>query len=94
MYNYTKLAESEAEFLDIGPIEDLPIGERLFIDVGDRPIVIFNIAGELFAIADVCSHDDGPVGEGRSGRLQHNVSAPRRPIRRQERPGPPDARGR
>jgi len=26
--------------------------------------VIFNIAGQYFAIADVCSHDDGPVGEG------------------------------
>jgi 3-phenylpropionate/trans-cinnamate dioxygenase ferredoxin subunit len=26
--------------------------------------VIFNIGGTIFAIADVCSHDDGPVGEG------------------------------
>jgi 3-phenylpropionate/trans-cinnamate dioxygenase ferredoxin subunit len=26
--------------------------------------VIFNIAGQLFAIGDVCTHDDGPLGDG------------------------------
>jgi len=26
--------------------------------------VIFNIAGEYYAIADLCSHDDGPLGDG------------------------------
>jgi 3-phenylpropionate/trans-cinnamate dioxygenase ferredoxin subunit len=26
--------------------------------------VVFNIAGEYFAIADLCSHDDGPLGDG------------------------------
>ena len=64
MYNYTKLAESEAEFFDILPADQLPAGERLFVEIEGRSVVIFNIAGELFAIADVCSHDDGPVGEG------------------------------
>jgi 3-phenylpropionate/trans-cinnamate dioxygenase ferredoxin subunit len=33
--------------------------------LGGQPIVIFNIAGEFYAIADLCSHDDGPLGEGR-----------------------------
>ena len=64
MYNYTKLLESEAEFFDILPADQLPAGERLFIEIEGQSAVIFNIAGELFAIADVCSHDDGPVGEG------------------------------
>ena len=26
--------------------------------------MIFNIAGEFFAIGDVCTHDDGPLGDG------------------------------
>jgi len=64
MYNYAALAESEVEYLDIGPLTDLPSGERIFVEVEGRTLVIFNIAGALFAIADVCSHDDGPVGEG------------------------------
>ncbi len=64
MYNYTTLDESKIEFVEIAPASELPSGERLFVDVGDKTLVIFNIAGQFFAIGDVCSHDDGPVGEG------------------------------
>lgn len=64
MYNYTTVDEAQLEFLEIAPASELPPGQRLFVEVGGKPIVIFNIAGQLFSIADVCSHDDGPVGEG------------------------------
>lgn len=64
LYNYAMQDESKAEFFDIGPADELPPGERLFVEIEGRPIVVFNIAGQLFSIADVCSHDDGPVGEG------------------------------
>ena len=64
MYNYTTLEESQVEFLDISPADEFPPGERIFVEIEGRPIVLFNIAGELFSIADTCSHDDGPVGEG------------------------------
>ena len=64
MFNYTTLDESKAEFVEIAPVSELPNGERLFVEVGDKPIVIFNVAGQLFAIGDVCTHDDGPLGDG------------------------------
>ena len=64
LFNYTTFDETKAEFVEIAPVSELPNGERLFIEVGDRSIVIFNIAGQYFAIGDVCTHDDGPVGEG------------------------------
>ncbi len=64
MYNYVTHDPSEVEFVSIAPVEDLPDGERLFIEVNERPIVLFNIAGEYYAIDDVCTHDDGPLGEG------------------------------
>jgi 3-phenylpropionate/trans-cinnamate dioxygenase ferredoxin subunit len=64
MYNYTTMDASKVEYLDIGPASELPAGERLFAEIEGKPIVVFNIAGELFSIEDVCSHDDGPVGEG------------------------------
>ncbi len=38
--------------------------ERLFIQLGEVPVVIMNVDGEYFAIEDVCTHDDGPLGEG------------------------------
>lgn len=64
MFNYTTLEESNAEFVEIIPASELPNGERIFVDLGDRPIVILNIAGKFFAIGDVCTHDDGPLGDG------------------------------
>lgn len=64
MFNYTTFDESKVEFSEIAPISDLPNGERLFVDLGDKPIVIFNLAGQYFAIGDVCTHDDGPLGDG------------------------------
>jgi 3-phenylpropionate/trans-cinnamate dioxygenase ferredoxin subunit len=64
MFNYTQLEEEKVEFVGIAPVSELPNGERLFVDIGDTPLVIFNIAGQFFATGDVCSHDDGPVGEG------------------------------
>jgi 3-phenylpropionate/trans-cinnamate dioxygenase ferredoxin component len=64
MFNYTTLDTTKAEFLEIAPVSELPNGERLFIEVEGKSIVIFNIAGQFFAIADVCTHDDGPLGDG------------------------------
>jgi 3-phenylpropionate/trans-cinnamate dioxygenase ferredoxin component len=64
MFNYTTFDSTKAEFLEIAPISELPSGERLFIEVEGRSIVIFNIADQYFAIADICTHDDGPLGDG------------------------------
>jgi 3-phenylpropionate/trans-cinnamate dioxygenase ferredoxin subunit len=75
MFNYTTFDETKAEFFEIAPATELPNGERLFVDLGDKPIVIFNIAGQLFAIGDVCTHDDGPLGDGVIE--DHNIVCPR-----------------
>ncbi len=75
MYNYTKLDESNLEYVEIAPASELPSGERMFIEIGGKPIVVFNVAGQFFSIDDVCSHDDGPVGEG---NLEgYNITCPR-----------------
>lgn len=64
MFNYTSIDPAKIEFLEIAPAADIPNGERLFFEVEDRSIVLFNIAGQFFAIADICTHDDGPLGDG------------------------------
>jgi len=64
MFNYKSVDEAKIEFLEIAPASELPNGERLFVELGDKPIVIFNIAGQYFAIGDICTHDDGPLGDG------------------------------
>jgi 3-phenylpropionate/trans-cinnamate dioxygenase ferredoxin subunit len=64
MYNYAQVDAEQCEFFEVAAQEDLPNGERLFIEIDEQPIVLLNIAGELFAVGDVCTHDDGPVGDG------------------------------
>ena len=64
MFNYTQFNPDQLEYVEITPLDHLPPGERLFAEVGGKSIVIFNLAGKLFAIGDVCSHDNGPVGDG------------------------------
>ena len=75
MFNYTKVEDSKIEYLDIAPTTELPNGERLFIEVEGKSLVVFNIADQYFAIGDICSHDDGPVGDGDVEGL--NIVCPR-----------------
>ena len=51
-------------FHKVCKIEEIPPGERLFVEMDDKPIVIINISDGFFAIDDVCTHDDGPLGDG------------------------------
>jgi len=51
-------------FVQICAASDVPEGGRIFFDVGDQAVVLLNISGKYFAIGDICSHDDGPLGEG------------------------------
>lgn len=62
--NYRELDANNIEFVEVAEERELGNGERLFVEIGQYNIVLFNIAGKYFAIGDVCSHDDGPVGEG------------------------------
>lgn len=66
---------TDYSFYTVAKVEDLPPGERLFVEIGDVSIVVFNIAGKLFAIGDVCTHDDGPLGDGELDG--HQIICPR-----------------
>ena len=62
--NYKTLDPSACEFYEVASADDLPNGERLFVEIGENYLVLFNIAGQVYAIEDLCSHDDGPLGDG------------------------------
>jgi len=64
MFNYVHLDPLACEFIPVVEEKDLPLGERLFIEIDGEPLVIFNLAGNYYCIADLCSHDNGPLGEG------------------------------
>lgn len=64
MYNYAEVEADKLEYVTVASVDELPNGARLIFEIDGEPIAVFNIAGQYYAIADVCSHDDGPVAEG------------------------------
>jgi 3-phenylpropionate/trans-cinnamate dioxygenase ferredoxin subunit len=75
MYNYKEIDSKKMEFIPVATVDELPNGERIILEIDDLVIAIFNIAGQYFAIEDVCSHDDGPVAEGEL--TDHEIECPR-----------------
>jgi 3-phenylpropionate/trans-cinnamate dioxygenase ferredoxin subunit len=46
------------------PVEELPPGQMRLLRTGLLDVGVYNIDGELRALEDRCSHDDGPLCEG------------------------------
>lgn len=52
------------EFVRIVEAKEVGPGQRILVEVDEYPIAIFNVDGKFYAIGDVCTHDDGPLGDG------------------------------
>lgn len=57
--------------------EELPEGSSRIVQVDGIDIGVFNCGGELLAIEDRCSHDDGPLAEGEFDAAACTVECPR-----------------
>jgi nitrite reductase/ring-hydroxylating ferredoxin subunit len=69
----------------IAPVADIPPGSRKAVAINGRAIVVFNLAGEFFALSDRCPHRGGPGSEGRlTGLLQSSEPGDYRYSRRGE----------
>ena len=56
----------------VAGVGEVPEGEvRVVTCAGGRSLAVSNINGALYAIDNICTHDGGPLGEGRlrSGRV-------------------------
>lgn len=53
-----------SEFVRVAHVDDIPAGARMLVDLNEETVVIFNIDGELYCIADICTHDGGPLADG------------------------------
>jgi 3-phenylpropionate/trans-cinnamate dioxygenase ferredoxin subunit len=58
-------------------VEELSEGEKRIVEVDGIEIGVFNCGGELLAIEDRCSHDDGPLAEGEFDAAACTVECPR-----------------
>ncbi len=66
-----------SEYVKVARASDVPPGARVIVrlpDDGTR-VAVFNVDGKLYCIADVCTHDGGPVAEGELDR--YSIECPR-----------------
>ncbi|MGH2537202.1 MAG: Rieske (2Fe-2S) protein [Candidatus Promineifilaceae bacterium] len=64
-----------SEFVKVARRSDIPPGERLVVDFDMVSLALFNVEGDYFAIEDVCTHDGGPLAEGKL--FDHAIECPR-----------------
>ena len=50
--------------VEVFPLDELGPDEMKHVSAGGRTLCVYNLGGELYAIEDRCSHDDGPLCEG------------------------------
>ncbi len=63
--------------IDVAPVEEFPPGSVKIVAAGSVMVGVYNCGGQLYAIEDRCSHDDGPLAEGEWDQEQCTVICPR-----------------
>jgi len=64
------------DFATVAQAADIPPGEARVIEIDGRSIALCHVAGDTFyAIDNVCTHDNGPLGEGQL--LDNRIECPR-----------------
>ena len=53
-----------SEWVTVAPAEELAPGGWRVVDVDGEQIAVFNLGGQYYAIADVCTHDAGQLTGG------------------------------
>ena len=66
-----------AEIIDICPVSELPPGSHRVVEWEDLEIAVVNCGGDILAIEDRCSHDDGILMEGDVDSGACTVECPR-----------------
>jgi len=59
------------------PIDELPDGSMRLVPADGKTIGLYRCHGQLYAIEDRCTHDDGPLAEGEWDPEQCEVVCPR-----------------
>ena len=48
----------------VARLADVPPGAVKVFAAGPERVALCNVEGKIYAVEDVCTHDDGPLGEG------------------------------
>jgi 3-phenylpropionate/trans-cinnamate dioxygenase ferredoxin subunit len=61
----TRVKSTMSDFVKVATLDEIPAGASKLVEVDMVRVALFNLNGEIYAIEDVCTHDGGPLVEGR-----------------------------
>ena len=53
-----------AEFVKAARTDEVPPGQGKLVVVKGKEIALFNIDGDIYALDNLCTHEEGPLAEG------------------------------
>jgi len=55
---------NDYEFVEVCTVDEISPSERLMVEIDGIAMIIFQIDDQYYAIGDLCTHDNGPLGDG------------------------------
>ena len=65
------------EFVDVASADDIPPGTARQVQIGSSRIGVYNVSGDLYAMDDLCSHDQAWLTEGDFDPARRSIRCPR-----------------
>jgi nitrite reductase/ring-hydroxylating ferredoxin subunit len=54
-----------ADFVDVARLDEIPLGTSKVVRIVDKDVALFNVDGNIYAIADSCAHAGASLGAGK-----------------------------
>lgn len=51
-------------FARAAALSEVPAGKVHVVEIDGLPVALCNVEGQIYAIDDVCTHDEGPLDQG------------------------------
>lgn len=64
-----------ADFIRVASLKEIADSGKQLVEINEQLVVVFYVDGNVYCLDDVCTHDGGPLGEGKVNG--HSVACPR-----------------
>ena len=64
-----------SDYVKVASVAEIPDPGKQMLEVEDSVVVLCHVEGRFYCLDDVCTHDGGPLGEGRL--CDHAIACPR-----------------
>jgi len=72
-------------FVKAASVDEVPPGRVKVVEIKDEDVALCNVEGQIYAVADICTHDGGSLGAGHL--LGDEIECPRHGARFNVRTG-------